>query len=371
MTISIIGCYSISDHSAVLCGVQLQKPYQFVIRLSAAATRAWTRNSSQDLEEYNLAAPESTDVATAVEHYNHTLASLLDTHAPKKQRSIIIRPDTPWYNNIIREQKQLRRRLERRWIQTRLEADHHLYCEQRQHVTALVRSAKREHYFGKIAESSRDLKQLFKIVNNLIEQAQDQTLPSSDSTQFLVDRFSDFFDEKIQTIHASLGSECATDSPTVPIAPATHSHSLSSFAPATPEEIIKLVKAAPTTSCELDPFPTWLLKDCIETLAPAMCNIVNMSLESGVMPSELKTAHLKPLLKKISLDPDDLKNYRPVSNLTFLSKVVERIVSSRLHTYLEESDLHTTFQSAYKRNQSVESALTTNPCAGRPVACHG
>ncbi len=69
------------------------------------------------------------------------------------------------------------------------------------------------------------------------------------------------------------------------------------------------------------------------------------------MPSELKTAHIKPLLKKIALDPDDLKNYRPV-------KVVERIVSARLHTYLQESDLHTTFQSAYKPNHSVESALT-------------
>ncbi len=121
-----------------------------------------------------------------------------------------------------------------------------------------MRSAKREHYLGKIAETSKDQKQLFKIVNNLIGQTEDRTLPSSDSNQLLADRFSDFFDEKIQTIHATLGSECATDQPTPVAESVTHAHSLSFFAPATPDEIIKLIKSAPTTSCELDPFPTWL-----------------------------------------------------------------------------------------------------------------
>ena len=69
------------------------------------------------------------------------------------------------------------------------------------------------------------------------------------------------------------------------------------------------------------------------------------------------SALVKPLLKKMSLDPDDLKNYRPVSNLSFLSKVLERIVLSQLNKYLNHNNLLSPLQSAYRPNHSTETAL--------------
>ena len=62
---------------------------------------------------------------------------------------------------------------------------------------------------------------------------------------------------------------------------------------------------------------------------PAITHVVNESFLSG-FPSMFKTAIVKPLLKKSSLDQDDLKNYRQVSNLSFLSKVAEKLVLSQL-----------------------------------------
>jgi len=64
-----------------------------------------------------------------------------------------------------------------------------------------------------------------------------------------------------------------------------------------------------------------------------------------------------PLLKKPSLDPDVYKNYRPVSNLNFLSKVLEKVVASQINDHLAKNNIHEPFQSAYRQGHSTETAL--------------
>ena len=71
----------------------------------------------------------------------------------------------------------------------------------------------------------------------------------------------------------------------------------------------------------------------------------------------MKSAVIKPLLKKENLDCNILKNYRPVSNLPFLSKVLERVVAKQLKQYMSDYNLHEPFHSAYKQFHSTESAL--------------
>ena len=95
----------------------------------------------------------------------------------------------------------------------------------------------------------------------------------------------------------------------------------------------------------------------MHTLLPTLTNIINESLSSGMVPTSFKTATVKPLLKKPTLDPNNLKNYRPISNLPFLSKVLERIVLLQLKPHLSENNLLSTHQSAYRSNHSCETAL--------------
>ena len=83
--------------------------------------------------------------------------------------------------------------------------------------------------------------------------------------------------------------------------------------------------------------------------------MVNASLRDGSLPASQKYAIVSPLLKKPFLDPDELRNYRPVSNLTFASKVIERIVASRLTRYLESHMPR--MQSGYRKYHSTETAL--------------
>ena len=131
---------------------------------------------------------------------------------------------------------------------------------------------------------------------------------------------------------------------------------LGSLKPATNQEISKIIRSSASKACDLDPIPTWLLKLCLSELLPVITYIVNLSLSTSIVPYELKLALITPLLKKVLLDPEVLKNFRPVSNLTYLSKIIERVVV-RVNQHLIQNGLHELLQSAYKQNNSTETAL--------------
>ena len=91
-------------------------------------------------------------------------------------------------------------------------------------------------------------------------------------------------------------------------------------------------------------------------LLPAITNIVNLSLSSSTIPQQFKDA-VTPILKKASLNPEILKIYRPVSNLPYISKIIEKAASLQISSHLEKNDLSDIYQSAYKKQHSIETAL--------------
>ena len=110
--------------------------------------------------------------------------------------------------------------------------------------------------------------------------------------------------------------------------------------------------------CDLDPVPTKLLMQCLPELLHIISYIVNTSLETGVFPHHLKEAMVRPCLKKADLDSETLNNYRPISNLAFISKIIEKCVAKQLSHYLELNNLLSKFQSGYRKFHSCETATT-------------
>ena len=74
----------------------------------------------------------------------------------------------------------------------------------------------------------------------------------------------------------------------------------------------------------LDPFPTKLLMSHLSYILDIILCIVNLCFSSGVFPTPCKSSIIFPLIKKQGLDPEILKNYRPVANLSFISKIIEK-----------------------------------------------
>src|SRR6218665_1724740 len=106
-----------------------------------------------------------------------------------------------------------------------------------------------------------------------------------------------------------------------------------------------------------DPIPMWLLKFCIDLLSPYITSLFNALLSAGAFPTCYKDAYVTPRLKKPTLPPCELSSYRPISNLSFLSKLLERVVSVQLTGYLSSAGLLPVHQSAYRRFHSTETAL--------------
>ena len=108
----------------------------------------------------------------------------------------------------------------------------------------------------------------------------------------------------------------------------------------------------------MDPIPTWLLKQLSDTLTPVITSLCNSSLSSGLFPDLHKPAIVLPRLKKPSLDSSNLSSYRPISNLSFLSKLVERVVASRFIGHAnEENRLFPVHQSSHRHGHSTETAM--------------
>ena len=99
---------------------------------------------------------------------------------------------------------------------------------------------------------------------------------------------------------------------------------------------------------------TYLLKSCPHALSPLITDIIHSSLYSGVVPSSLNTAAITPTIKKPGADPNDLNKFRPISNLPFLSKILETTVAAQLNTHLSHYNLFEQFQSSFHPLHSTE-----------------
>ena len=92
------------------------------------------------------------------------------------------------------------------------------------------------------------------------------------------------------------------------------------------DDVCNTIMSTPSKSCTLDVLPMWLLKENIADLAKPLTTIINMSFSSGVFPTKLREAFVTPILKKPTLDRQCYKNYRPVSNISYVSKIMEKII---------------------------------------------
>jgi hypothetical protein len=313
-----------------------------------------------DMKDSDLIIHPAQPLDELVDQYSTVLGSLIDKHAPLKTKNVSLRPVTLWYNEDIHKLKATRRHCEKQWRSSKLTVHREAFKVARNAVTDEIAKAKTSHFSNKITDCGSDHKALFRVINELLHTNDQTALPQHTSLKDLLECFSEFFHAKIAKIRDTLDShtELTADglNSVLPIddpIPAIFSE----FAPLSEEEVKKIISSSPTKTCQLDPMPTWLLKDFIDILAPVITKIVNLSLQSSHFPIAYKKALVRPLLKKPTLDKEVLKNYRPVSNLSFVSKIIEKAVLKQLSSHMDSNGLHTPVQSAYRPQHSTETAL--------------
>ena len=196
-------------------------------------------------------------------------------------------------------------------------------------------------------------KSLFKFVSNILDHERILSLPPADNLQECVNNFNTFFQKKIDDIRKSFGDNIDDITRNEM---QFHGKKLSEFRPTTTDEIQEIIKESGFKTSSVDPIPSCIFKENKETFLPILCNIVNASLRSGNTDGT-KTAHINPLIKGSSLDSSEFNSFRPISNLAFVGKLIERVVLLRLNEHLDDNNLHIPNQSGYKKSHSTETLL--------------
>ena len=293
----------------------------------------------------------SDNVNNLLKEFEDHIITAMDLHTPIKTIRVQVRDKNPWYDQVLRDQKKIMRKREQIW--RKYKQDHQLkaYQVERAKFYKQLRMKKGEKLLVDITEHRGDSKYLYKLTWELCGIRTKNPLPASKSDQVLAENFADFLINKIKTIRDNLASlplyECVQDQSI---------GKFTNFHPVSEEDVAKIIKGMTTKTCENDPISTKILKDNLPKFVGSITKIVNLSLEHGVFADKWKVAILRPLLKKSGLELV-CSNYRPVSNLPFLSKVVEKIATSQVVDHCFSVGKYPKHQSAYLKNRSCETAL--------------
>ncbi|KAK3556064.1 hypothetical protein QTP70_004385 [Hemibagrus guttatus] len=255
----------------------------------------------------------------------------------------------PWLSDVLRNNRRELRSAARKWKKSKLDTHLIFYRTLLFKFSLDVTSAKTSFYKEKLETSAQDPRKLHNIFSSLLN----PPAPPSPSSLTAED-FATFYTEKIERICQNFTS--------LPTSPTSHSQhcatpSLTQLSTVASEEVLRITRSCNPTTCPLDPIPSAMLQTISPDLLPFITTVINESLTSGHVPIAFKKATVIPILKKLALYPSDISNHRPVSLLSFLSKILERAVCNQLSDYLMQNNLHDPNQSGFKAAHSTESAL--------------
>lgn len=343
----------ISDHSPITLSLPYRKPNAKKKTITYRKLNDIDMDSFlKDLTASQLCTNPPNDLDQLVEMYNDTLGGLLESHAPLQTKQVKVRSQAKWFDEEILAARCCRRKAEKKWRKTELNVHLDIYKEKARHVKRLCKNAKKRFYERKIDECNDDQKKLFRITEELMHTKNNSVLPTHADAVALANQFADFFESKIAKIREEF-----SDIPEFTESEMLNSVCLESFDPVSEVELRKLIMAGNSKSCMLDPIPTTLLKASLDTLLPVLVKIVNLSLTTSTVPSKFKMAVVFPLIKKLLLERENFKNYRPVSSLPFIGKITEKVVVKQMNTHMTVNEFHDLFQSAYRVGHSTETAL--------------
>ena len=298
---------------------------------------------------------KSNNLGEKITIFNDLTNKVVNTHAPQKTKQVKLIPHAPWFDAEYKEARQRRRRAEKQYKRSGLEHHKNAFISVRKETTTLAFNKKRDYFATKIDQSNGNSKVLFNYLNTLVDSKKEAVLLDHDSPLELAEKFKTFFRDKINNIRESFTSTIEEDSQKINF---SGNSLLASFHLTTEEELRSIIKSYGVNCSPEDPIPIMLLKNNTEFFLPIWIDLVNLSLGQGSMEC-LKGAILNPLIKESDqlIDKDTLKNYRPVSNLLFLSKLIERVVAIHLDNHMILNNLHSEEQYGYKKGHSTEMLL--------------
>ena len=188
----------------------------------------------------------------------------------------------------------------------------------------------------------------------MLDKEKVRILPEHNDPVHLAEEFNQYYLQKIEKLRKTIPS-CNQNCSAIEMK-RFDGCALSEFEPTTDEELREIIKEYGVKTSTEDPIPANILKVIIDDIIPTLTILINQSLSEGSM-NGVKLSVIDPLLKKAGLDSETRKNYRPVNNLVFFSKLIERVVMKILDNHMSKNALHTDSAFGYKTHHSTEGMM--------------
>ena len=248
------------------------------------------------------------------------LRTVIDKHAPPSLQKVMTHNSSPWFESIRDElfiAKRERQQAESKWSNTKLTIFKDLYRQARHKVSILVHTARCKFYTERIALAYSS-KELHQIVNKRRNRHPPKILPTIYPSADLPSIFIKHFTKKVEKLRAYIASEHVTSI----LYNGTTAVTFHSFEKVSQLTVRECILSFAPKSCELDPIPSKLLIECLDSILHFLTNLFNSSLAFGIFPQCFKSALVTTILNKRCLDKNDLNNYWPVCNLCFIAKIL-------------------------------------------------
>uniref|UniRef100_A0A669AWP7 Reverse transcriptase domain-containing protein n=1 Tax=Oreochromis niloticus TaxID=8128 RepID=A0A669AWP7_ORENI len=291
----------------------------------------------------------SNEVELLTNSFNEHCLAILNQVAPFKSSYCSLNSRTPWLNNQTRGLRRSYRKAERLWKSTGLTVHREHFKELLYLYNESVKEARSSYFNNLINRHKNNSRILFDTINSIVSPPTQHALLLSDED---CNTFLNYFVNKVMDLKSKISSSASPyeDTPCC-------LGSFTSFSPITLNDLIIVLGKMKSSSCSVDILPHSVLSGSITSIGPTLLSIINSSLRQGCVPSYFKHAVVSPLLKKQNLDPSSASNYRPISKLPFLSKLLEKIVENQFRSLLCKLHILDPFQSGFQKQHSTETAL--------------
>ena len=280
------------------------------------------------------------------------IQTTLDKHAPiieiyEKEKKDYI----PWYNAELKEKLNKKREM----LKDARSHGMFLYKKEIKFLTNKIKAIKfmlkKEYATEKLEASEKDMKDLWKILNQLLGNKKKEIIMPDFLTQTKINKFNKYFATVGYETQKSQKIEFKKESGKI-----QYDFEPFNFQQENKENIEKIIGMIKSNvATGYDNIPSKIIKLTKETLSPYLTEIINISYKTGIFPDLLKKAVVTPIFKED--DKNEIRNYRPISILPVISKIFEKSAAGQLILYLEKNQLLSPFQHAYRKYHSTVTCL--------------
>ena len=328
----------------------------------------YRKETPQNIESFkeDLASEEWLDIFSELdanisyENFNKKLQMYYEKHFPlvsaKKNNKT---GKMPWISKTILRSIHKRNKLYKAYLRNRSDENKSKYKTYRNQLTNIIRTSRKNYYSEKLNRAKSNMKSTWGIINDLIGKKRKKPLTDNftmDNVNIKSEDIAHSFNSFFVNIGPNLANKLSKPNESFSKFLPEPANSSVFFNPTSPNEIIELTKNLKSSKSQgHDRISNFLLKQIIHFIASPLTHIFNLSINTGTCPESLKIAKVNPVFKKDN--PHEISNYRPISILPSISKVLEKIIYKRLYKFLDTFNFLNSNQYGFRKSHSTDLAL--------------